>query len=295
MICICIDFTTHTATFICAVDSTASNHCSAANPPYCIDFQHNQIALHSIGKGTEPTPSKSVHWLQNTLLPKLRNWSTPVDDANDSQRTSIGTHRLLDSQEEYINLYNELKLKYGVDMVERWPEQTDAAKFVYEDVAIATYLLVLWRQERTATNTERLQSFVDLGCGNGLLVFILSSEGHRGYGIDLRKRGIWDMYPETTELKVTESGFCTNYVYKLPRNGNSSIRSKRSYRPTTVSIRTLTGSSATIPTSFPPGYQSLLHAARRPPATFCCRAVRSSSTATSSSVATPATASTTDS
>lgn len=69
-------------------------------------------------------------------------------------------------------------------------------------MAIATYLLLLWRQERVASNSDRLQSFVDLGCGNGLLVYILSSEGHSGYGIDLRKRGIWDMYPESTVLKV---------------------------------------------------------------------------------------------
>lgn len=43
---------------------------------------------------------------------------------------------------------------------------------------------------------------MDLGCGNGLLVYILSSEGHRGFGIDLRKRGIWDLYPTTTVLKT---------------------------------------------------------------------------------------------
>lgn len=73
---------------------------------------------------------------------------------------------------------------------------------MYEDVAIATYLILLWRKERRKINIDRLQSFVDLGCGNGLLVYILSGEGHPGYGIDLRKRGIWDLYPETTILKT---------------------------------------------------------------------------------------------
>lgn len=73
---------------------------------------------------------------------------------------------------------------------------------MYEDVAIATYLILVWRQERHANNSIELQSFVDLGCGNGLLVYILSSEGHPGSGIDLRKRGIWDTFPETTILKV---------------------------------------------------------------------------------------------
>lgn len=69
-------------------------------------------------------------------------------------------------------------------------------------MAIATYLILLWREERQRLNTDRLQSFVDLGCGNGLLVYILSSEGHSGYGIDVRKRGIWDLYPTTTVLKI---------------------------------------------------------------------------------------------
>lgn len=73
---------------------------------------------------------------------------------------------------------------------------------MYEDVAIASYLILLWREERHRLNTNQLQSFVDLGCGNGLLVFILSSEGHQGYGIDVRKRGIWDLYPSTTVLKT---------------------------------------------------------------------------------------------
>lgn len=74
---------------------------------------------------------------------------------------------------------------------------------MYEDIAIATYLLILWQRERTlCADSQKRQSFVDLGCGNGLLVYILSAEGHRGVGIDLRKRGIWDQYPVTTVLKV---------------------------------------------------------------------------------------------
>lgn len=36
---------------------------------------------------------------------------------------------------------------------------------------------VLWEEERKALGVEEKQSFVDLGCGNGLLVHLLSSEG----------------------------------------------------------------------------------------------------------------------
>ncbi|CAL8377643.1 unnamed protein product, partial [Boreogadus saida] len=82
-----------------------------------------------------------------------------------------------------------------------WPEVTDPEKFVYEDVAIATYLLVLWGEERAERGVTEKQSFVDLGCGNGLLVHILSNEGHPGKGIDVRKRKIWDMYGPQTCLE----------------------------------------------------------------------------------------------
>lgn len=68
---------------------------------------------------------------------------------------------------------------------------------MYEDVAIATYLLLLWE------DYTRPQTFADIGCGNGLLVYILTMEGHTGFGVDVRKRKIWDMYPDTVELKVS--------------------------------------------------------------------------------------------
>ena len=38
-------------------------------------------------------------------------------------------------------------------------------------------LQTLWEEERRTLNQEQKQSFVDLGCGNGLLVYILSEEG----------------------------------------------------------------------------------------------------------------------
>ncbi|EAT33623.1 AAEL014096-PA, partial [Aedes aegypti] len=106
---------------------------------------------------------------------------------------------LINDLEEYNRLYSELKSKYGTEMVKIWPETTDPRKYVYEDVAIATYLLLLWNREELGS--DRLQSFVDIGCGNGLLVYILASEGHDGLGIDLRRRKIWDLYPANVKLK----------------------------------------------------------------------------------------------
>ncbi|CAC5399348.1 TRM44 [Mytilus coruscus] len=60
---------------------------------------------------------------------------------------------------------------------------------------------ILWKKEREKKKLECLQSFVDLGCGNGLLVHLLASEGHAGIGLDIRKRKIWNMYGKETVLK----------------------------------------------------------------------------------------------
>lgn len=38
---------------------------------------------------------------------------------------------------------------------------------------------------------NRKQTFVDLGCGNGLLTFLLVSEGYDGFGVDIADRKIW--------------------------------------------------------------------------------------------------------
>lgn len=99
---------------------------------------------------------------------------------------------------EYCTLYQDLKIKYAEEIIQIWPENTDPLKFVYEDVAIATYLILIWRKE----NRNTKQTFVDLGCGNGLLVYILNREGFPGHGIDVRARKIWKMYPTNVELKI---------------------------------------------------------------------------------------------
>lgn len=82
-----------------------------------------------------------------------------------------------------------------------WTECTNVEKFIHEDIAIATYLILLW--------DKKPQKFVDLGCGNGLLVYIMNSEGHDGIGIDVRSRKIWENYPSSTVLKVS------NFIFSL--------------------------------------------------------------------------------
>lgn len=38
---------------------------------------------------------------------------------------------------------------------------------------------------------NRKQTFADLGCGNGLLTFLLVEEGYEGFGVDIADRKIW--------------------------------------------------------------------------------------------------------
>ena len=105
--------------------------------------------------------------------------------------------------EAYSTEYARLKNKYGPDIVTNWTESSDPEKFVHEDIGIAAYILLLWSQQRAREQwtVTRKQTFVDLGCGNGLLVYILTMEGHSGVGFDIRRRGIWSWYPDSVKLQ----------------------------------------------------------------------------------------------
>lgn len=91
-------------------------------------------------------------------------------------------------QDKYI----ELKHKYSAALMANWVEKTDPTKHIFEDLGIAAFLIQLWASMyESASDFE----FVDLGCGNGLLVHILVSEGFRGRGLDARRRKSWETYP----------------------------------------------------------------------------------------------------
>ncbi|KAF2227280.1 hypothetical protein BDZ85DRAFT_254037 [Elsinoe ampelina] len=54
------------------------------------------------------------------------------------------------------------------------------------------------RGTRTAAGKGKpmFPGFVDIGCGNGLLVHLLRSEGYEGWGFDVRARKSWAHYPQ---------------------------------------------------------------------------------------------------
>jgi tRNASer (uridine44-2'-O)-methyltransferase len=100
-------------------------------------------------------------------------------------------------QPRFQNTYTQLKLRYAKTLIRDWAEQTDPAKHVFEDLGIAAFLIELWR-DMYPSPTD-FPGFVDIGCGNGVLVNILIQEGYRGWGFDARARKSWARFPAAVQ------------------------------------------------------------------------------------------------
>ncbi|PVU88627.1 hypothetical protein BB559_005479 [Furculomyces boomerangus] len=122
--------------------------------------------------------------------------------------TKRATYDSIVDKEQYNEIYKKLKTKYSKKLVENWTEKTDPLKHVYEDIAIASWLISMWSLENTCNeNIDQVDKekpkmkFLDLGCGNGLLVYILNNEGYTGYGVDQSPREFWKTLGKNTDLR----------------------------------------------------------------------------------------------
>lgn len=102
-------------------------------------------------------------------------------------------HDMLVPRDAYQDLYLHLRSKYAGPVIAAWPEVTDPKKHVFEDIGIAAWLLLLWRAmfpvdtQQAWPHSSRCGDlwgqppggFVDVGCGNGLLVYLLTQEVRR--------------------------------------------------------------------------------------------------------------------
>ncbi|KAH6618700.1 hypothetical protein C7974DRAFT_35363 [Boeremia exigua] len=121
-------------------------------------------------------------------------------------------HDQIIPQKPFQDTYAYLKGKYAKALIEGWVEQTPPGKHVFEDLGISAFLMELWvsmygegeGEERRASAQKAFPGFVDIGCGNGLLVYILNEEGWRGWGFDARRRKTWDTFPEALQGKLKE-------------------------------------------------------------------------------------------
>lgn len=143
-------------------------------------------------------------------------------------------------QKRYQDTYTRLKAQYGRRLSEQWIEVTDPGKHVFEDIGIAAFLIELWTEmyqmppgtmspqfdddrdtdeghrHNTTTTTSPSSSstsshvkpyfpgFVDIGCGNGVLVYILLSEGYHGWGFDARRRKTWSIFPDEIQARLQQ-------------------------------------------------------------------------------------------
>ncbi|GKU07467.1 trna (uracil-o-)-methyltransferase [Fusarium langsethiae] len=120
-------------------------------------------------------------------------------------------HDVIVPRERFQDKYSELKNKYARSLVQSWLETTDPAKHVFEDLGIAAFLIELWRDMYRGID---FPGFVDIGCGNGLLVHILKLEGYDGWGFDARERKSWSQY--NSSFSGSPSGKSLQRLLLLP-------------------------------------------------------------------------------
>lgn len=110
-------------------------------------------------------------------------------------------HDVILPQATVQNTYARLKAKYAKTLIQGWAEITDPGKHVFEDLGIAAFLIELWREMYKETV---FPGFVDIGCGNGLLIHILIEEGYSGWGFDARRRKSWHIHSPKAQENLKE-------------------------------------------------------------------------------------------
>jgi tRNASer (uridine44-2'-O)-methyltransferase len=136
-------------------------------------------------------------------------------------------HDQLLPQARVQNTYTRLKQQYARGLIKGWAETTDPEKHVFEDLCIAAFLVELWAD---MYGQGPFPGFVDIGCGNGLLVYILVNEGFAGWGFDARARKSWATYNTKFESSAGEQQDTLRELVLLPppvsRDGLASYSSE---------------------------------------------------------------------
>lgn len=191
--------------------------------PNDLPFYHPTVSrlafTHTVPNTTNPTISLSYALLpSHPLTPKhsrtaLRLLQT-IHKHGQGQLRGYEKRVHLDRiipQQRYQDTYARLKAKYGRQLSEQWVEVTDPGKHVFEDVGIAAWLIEVWGEMFARPNGDgggeeeakmKFPGFVDIGCGNGVLTYILLSEGYQGWGFDARERKTWSIFPPDIQKQL---------------------------------------------------------------------------------------------
>ncbi|WEW61430.1 tRNA(Ser) Um(44) 2'-O-methyltransferase [Emydomyces testavorans] len=199
-------------------------------------YEFSTPSLNDIGGATPGTGSLSLHFvpfasgipesvpnrLERTFLSLLstqvRLARSPSAISNPSGSKPTPFKDNIVPQHILQKTYVRLKDRYASNLIQNWAEVTEPTKYVFEDIAIAAFLIELWRiiydakppggqrgHEETTGESILLPGFVDIACGNGVLVYLLHAEGYRGWGFDARRRKSWSTYPLSTQDRLKES------------------------------------------------------------------------------------------
>ncbi|KXG54384.1 tRNA (uracil-O(2)-)-methyltransferase [Penicillium griseofulvum] len=94
-------------------------------------------------------------------------------------------------------------------MRQNWVEQLESPNQILEQLSLAACLIELWKN-MYSTSTEESSNpipfpgFVDIACGNGILVYILLTEGYKGVGYDACRRKTWTTFPAEIQKCLEE-------------------------------------------------------------------------------------------
>ena len=137
-------------------------------------------------------------------------------------------HDQMFSQQRVQNTYTELKQRHAQRLCDRWVEKTEPSKHVFEDLGIAAFLIELWKDmydggngsvnqdgDGHTSNRGVFPGFVDIGCGNGVLVDTLLREGYSGWGFDARRRKTWDTFDGSIQDKLKEMILVPQPLFEL--------------------------------------------------------------------------------
>lgn len=126
-------------------------------------------------------------------------------------------HDQLVSQQRVQDRYTELKERHAKRLCDRWVEKTEPSKHAFEDLGIAAFLIELWKDMYRDNISWRnggevdhedgkplFPGFVDIGCGNGVLVDVLLREGYQGWGFDARRRKTWETFDAFIQPNLRE-------------------------------------------------------------------------------------------
>lgn len=173
-----------------------------------------QLSLHFMLYPGEPIQNRlerTLHALLNTQIRLARgsDISTMMPEGGNykpNKDNVLPRHLVQDT-------YSRLKQKYASWLCQNWVEDTEPSKHVFEDLSITAFLIELWRsmygvvpaeERETEGYDPNFPGFVDVACGNGVLVYVLLMEGYRGWGFDARCRKTWKIFPETVRERLSE-------------------------------------------------------------------------------------------